>query len=397
MLIRNGGFFFLSLINTACITVFPQYFFANHPHEARSIWLSATLFLGAVLSLAGVQIAKRTGIKDGSFFKAFLVCGWVVFFSLASGSDWISSPLLFLVIQCATCFGVNFLGQELDVRSVMIAGTEGRNRNDLLITALRFFGMLSGPLVFSFAMPGTASAISVLFVGSVLVCISTGLLMGPISSDMETDSSLQIPPEPLHERIIEVLSLSIYGCYCVLAASTVYLLSDLQNLQDAATRGLQLISVVYASAFLGTLAISLLKKKAKLSWLLYAPLSLFLAAFFIRREQGHSWGYQLLACFTLGIGFALFLIAYRDRLSHRALTERNSGLIAKYNSLPRISALIGFLLMLAISALDSFLHRGFAISITAFLMSFSAVLFAGVLWLVSYNAHDQAILALPPD
>lgn len=368
-LARNIGFLFFSFVNTACITVFPQHFFAAPQYETRALWLSATLLAGALCSAAGVHLAGKHGLGRKPMLWGLSSCTVLVLLALVVAADAIVHPLLFLLSQCVLCLGTGYLSQCLDERSMSVSGVKGRIHNDSTITACRFLGMLGAPLLFSFALPGSAFAVAFVAAGALCGLLGTWrLTLAPPISVPSDKHGVPTTRASVRERALEGVAIVIYASYCVLASSAVLLLGDLQGFADALTRGPRLIAVVYASAFLGTVLVGTLGGRAQLGWMLPAPILLLLAAFYLMQDSGRAWSMQVAVCTALGFGFALLLLCYRNHVSGIALALGRPGLIEKFNRLPILAALLAFLVMVVGAGFARLAQVEFAYVVVALLV-----------------------------
>lgn len=377
-LARNIGFFFFSFVNTACITVFPQHFFAAPQYESRALWLSVTLLAGALCSAAGVHAAGRRGFGRRPVLWGMASCTALALLALVVVGGVIVAPVQFVLSQCALCLGTGYLSQALDERSVAVAGVQGRAGNDAMITASRFLGMLGAPLLFGFALPGTAPAVALVSLGGVCGLFGTWQLTRHTLAPRPSVRAVTTTSAAVRERALAGIAIVIYASYCVLAASAVLLLGDIQGFTDAVTRGPRLIAIVYASAFLGTVLIGLSGRKAQLAWMLPAPLMLLLAALCIEQDLGKAWSMQIGVCTALGLAFALFLLGYRDHVSRGALAQNRPGRIEIFNRMPIVAALVAFFAMLIGAGLADVLQHQFAYLVVGFLALASLVAIAGV-------------------
>jgi hypothetical protein len=150
------------------------------------------------------------------------------------------------------------------------------------------------------------------------------------------------------DRVLVAAAVIIYASYYLLASNIVYVLSDLHGRRDSASFGGLLITTVYGSAILGTIASAKLARRGLgLRWMLAAPALMIVCGLSVGSPLVTRPLVAYPGSVLLGLGFALFLLAFREHATREA--QRGQAVwIAIYNNLGNTSALLGFGSMVAL-------------------------------------------------
>ena len=367
---RNAALLYLSFVVSGLTNVAAQSFFAHAAPDQKQIWLAVTLLLGTVGSLAGVALARRVGFPGrpgptgAAVACAITVVVWWGFH--------VTSILVYVGLHLAARTLANFATQEIDRRAVALAATTLRQQNDRIGTGLRFAGMLLGPLWFGL-FPRAGIPTMIALVALTLASVLTTLAVAGAPSLPRSSAGAAGRPTTGPERVLVAAAVIIYASYYLLASNIVYVLSDLHGRRDSASFGGLLITLVYGSAILGTIASAPLARRGLgLRWMLAAPAMMIVCGLSVRSPLVTRPLVVYPGAVLLGLGFALFLLAFREHATREA--QRGQGAwIAIYNNLGNTSALLGFGSMLALVAAG----RAFAIPYGALLSTGVAALGLG--------------------
>lgn len=381
---RNAGLLYLSFVISGLINVAAQSFFARAVPDQKQIWLAATLLLGTFASMSGVAVARRTGfpgrpaVTGAAAAVAVTVMVW-----------WglhVDSIALYIGLHLAARALANFATQEIDRRAVALAGSAARQRNDRVGTGLRFTGMLLGPLWFGlFPRAGVPTALALGALTAATVVSARAVAAAPPIPQTEAvaaASSLRGA-----ERVLVAAAVIIYASFFLLASNILYVLSDLQGLGDSTALGGLLITVVYGSAIVGTVVSGPLARRGLgLRWMLPAPAMIVVTGLSLRSRLMTLPFVVYPGAVALGLGFALFLLSFREHVTREA-QRGEAAWISIYNNLGNTSAVLGFGSMLALVA------SGRALG-----LRYGLLLSAGVagLGLAGFGAALAAARALPP-
>ena len=344
---RNAGLLYLSFVVSGLINVAAQSFFARTVPDQKQIWLAATLLLGTFASMSGVALARRVGFPGRP-----AVTGAAVACSVTALVWWglhLDSILLYIGVHVAARALANFATQEIDRRAVALAGATFRRQNDRVGTGLRFAGMLLGPLWFGL-FPGA---------GFPTAIVLGALTLATVVTMREIAAAPPLPPAAAAasgsalgaaERVLVAAAVIIYASYYLLASNIVYVLSDLQGRADSTSFGGLLITIVYGSAILGTVASAPLARRGfGLQWMLIAPAMMVVTGLSLRSRLMTLPFIVYPGTVLLGLGFALFLLSFREHVTREA-QRGEAAWISIYNNLGNTSAVLGFGSMLALVA-----------------------------------------------
>lgn len=352
---RNGAQLFFCFAGSALLNVLSQAFFARTGGEARDTWLAGTLLVGTAASLLGVPTAQRFGLPGRPRVTGLaLVAGLGALFGLTFTLE---SAAAFAVATVVLRFFMQYGTQELDRRAVLLAGAPERRTNDVVGLAMRFGGMLAGPLWFSLVKSTAASLAAV--AGLTALAAWTVALTGPAPQPEASPSTS--PRLTADERVVLWAARVIYASYYLLASSIIYVLADLHHVPDAVTRGGLVVTVVYASAIVTTV-IELRHERTTrrpVLEMLPAPVAMVLVGCSLRFALTGELLVELAGGVLLGVAFARYQLAFRDRATAEALRNR-PALLAAYNNLGTTSALLGYAVMTALVTLCRQLDERYA-------------------------------------
>lgn len=367
---RNAALLYLSFVVSGLTNVAAQSFFAHAAPDQKQIWLALTLLLGTAGSLVGVAVARRLGFPGrpgptgAAVACAVTVVVWWGFH--------VTSILVYVGLHLAARTLANFATQEIDRRAVALAGATLRQQNDRVGTGLRFTGMLLGPLWFGL-FPRAGIPTMIALVALTLASVLTTMTVAGAASIPRPAAGAAGRPMSGPERVLVAAAVIIYASYYLLASNIVYVLSDVHGRGDSASFGGLLITLVYGSAILGTIASAPLARRGLgLRWMLAAPAMMIVCGLSVCSPLVTRPLVVYPGAVLLGLGFALFLLAFREHATREA--QRGQGAwIAIYNNLGNTSALLGFGSMLALVAAG----RAFAIPYGALLSTGVAALGLG--------------------
>ena len=345
--LRNAAQLYFCLAGSALLNVRSQAVFAHAAPDARDLWLSATLLVGAVASALGVSAARARGDLGGVGGVA-LAALTAAMFTAALGS---AHPLYFALDCVALRFVMQYGTQALDRAAVAHAGVAHRRANDLVGLAMRFGGMLLGPLWLGLAgEPGAGTRGVALALGALAAWSAWSVADAPAATLPTEDR--HAPHTPANRALLWSAR-TIYAAFYLLASSAIYVLGDLHRLTDAARRGGLLVTSVYGSAVLATaFAMARGGRRRAPTEMLAAPLCIAVVGLALGADVAAKTWAQALGGVCLGACFARFLLAFRDHATHEALHRGRPGLLADYNNLANTSAVLGYAVM-ALLALGS--------------------------------------------
>jgi hypothetical protein len=344
---RNAGLLYLSFIVSGLINVAAQSFFARTVPDQKQIWLAATLLLGTFASMSGVAVARRIGFRGRPAVTGAAAACAVT--ALVGWSLRVDSIALYIVLHLAVRALANFATQEIDRRAVALAGAAARQQNDRVGTGLRFTGMLLGPLWFGlFPRAGLPTAL-VLGALTLATIVTTREVAAapPIARAEAAFAGSSLRPEG---RVLVAAAVIIYASFFLLASNILYVLSDLQGVGDSTASGGLLITVCYGSAIVGTVVSAPLARRGLgLRWMLVAPAMIVVTGLSLRSRVMTLPFIVYPGAVVLGLGFALFLLSFREHVTREA-QRGEAAWIAIYNNLGNTSAVLGFGSMLALVA-----------------------------------------------
>ncbi|PZR17679.1 MAG: hypothetical protein DI536_05055 [Archangium gephyra] len=335
---RNGAQ--LCFAGSALLNVLSQAFFARAGGADRDAWLSGTLLLGTAASLAGVPAAQRFGLPGRPLLSGLvLVIGIGALFGLTFTLE---SAALFAAVTVVLRFFMQYGTQELDRRAVLLAGEASRRTNDIVGLAMRFGGMLVGPLWFSLVKSSVASLFAIALMTALAVW-TVALTASAPQPVMTNAAPSQLSAD---ERVVLWAARVIYASYYLLASSIISVLTDLHHLPDAVKRGGLVVTVVYASAIVTTV-IELARRRTTrrpVLDMLPAPVAMIFVGFALPSGATAMTGVELAGGVLLGVAFARYQLPFRDRATAEAMQHR-PALLAAYNNLGTTSALLGYAVM----------------------------------------------------
>ena len=352
--VRNLGFVFFAFAASAYTSVVPQLVFARTAPESKSLWLSATLLLGTIASLAAVELARRLGYGARPRLGGSIVTSAIVASLFISAC--VNDPLSFAAL-CVTLRGLcQYASQESDRRAAALAGTAGRAKNDAISLSLRFAGMLAGPL-FMGLHPDFDGLSAGLYVslGALALCSTLAIAPAPpiVASPAEGEPDAVARPLRRSDHLVIWAGRLTFACYSLLAACVLYALRDLHGLTDAARRGGTMITVAFGAAMIATPFLAALRgrvvPRSALLGMLPAPIGIVATGLLLPSPSTAQLVPGLLGAAVLGVAFAAFQLSFRDYASHQAIEGGRKELLAIFNNLANTSALIAFGVMLGLS------------------------------------------------
>jgi hypothetical protein len=340
---RNAAQFFFCFAGSALLNVLSQRFFLRVAGADRDAWLSGTLLLGTTASLLGVPAAQRLGLPGRAAVTGqALVLVIAGLFGLTFGLD---SAVAFAAVSTVLRFLLQYGTHELDRRAVWLAGDTSRRTNDGVGLAMRFGGMLAGPLWFSLVSRTSASLLLI----AALAALGSWTVAQTASAPPAEPSAPRALVPTTADRLVVWAARSIYAAYYLLASSIVSVLLDVHQVAGAVERGGLVVTVVYASA-IGTTVLALARKREgprPVVDMLPAPLAMMGAGLTLSLPVVGQLGVEVAGAVVLGIAFARYQLAFRDRATAEALAGR-TALVAAYNNLGTTSALLGYAVMSAL-------------------------------------------------
>ncbi len=342
---RNAAFVYLSFVVSGLTNIVPQRFFDTAAPEHKHALIAATLLLGTLASLCGVRLAQHFGFGSRpstiglaivSALTAVLLVGF------AATALW-----LFVVFQALARLLANYATQELDRRAVALASGEERIGNDRAGMAMRFLGMLLGPVWFGLFFG--ASAWLVVGVGglALLSCLSPVALAAapPHARTLVEEGSMK---RSSNERLLAAAAMCAYGAYYLLASNVAFVLQDLHGVvRPYAFAGI-LVTTVYGAAVVTSVAsASWASRGVTLRWMLLAPVTMLVAGACLRSPLAARPAVAFGAAAVLGVAFAFFLLAVRNHVT-RKVDAGDSWWLPIFNNLGNTSALVGFSAMAAL-------------------------------------------------
>ncbi|HEX5744911.1 MAG TPA: hypothetical protein VFZ09_01630 [Archangium sp.] len=388
LLRRNGALLLTSFLLSGLVNVHAQAFFAANVPAAKERWLAGCLLVGTVASIAAVRLSRRFGFLGGGVRAGtLLVLSMLALSVVVLGAR---GPWLYAAAHVGVRAVANYVTQEMDRRATALAGA-ARARNDQLGSALRFVGMLLGPLWLGAVSAGAAQARVALWNGCALAVLGALALAAcrAVGSGDETWQPAEAPrPLSRSGRAVWSGALAIYGAYALLASSAVYVLRDLHGRADATVMGSALIATVYASAIVSTVVIGLCTREGLApSWMRVAPVVMALAGALLGTEAAGATPVLFGSGVVLGVAFALFMLAFREHATRRAAAGEPEWLVA-FNNLGNSGALVGFGAMAALVGLGSVWPGNYGVRLGEGLVALSAA----ALWLSRGRApHEETV------
>lgn len=347
LLQRNAGFLYLSFIMSGLTSIVPQRFFAAAAPLHKTEWLSVTLLVGTLGSVGGVLAAHRWRFGQRARWVGLTLVA--VLTVLLVGGLHARDLMAFCVAQIMTRVLANYVLQELDRRSVALAPQAARAANDQVGTGLRFLGMVLAPVWFGVVAVGWETNLLMLMLAAVCAtsvwqCTRRPLPVSPIAGARAHLNAADLP--------MALAAICCVGGYYLLAANMLYLLTDVHGMQDAAGYAGGLITTVFASAVVSTMALGVANRGGLApAFMLSGPAVMGPAALLLNWPQAVLPSVAFPAAAVLGVGFALFLLALRNHVSQQVAHGRE-GWVSLYNNVFNFSALVAFLLMTALVAVS---------------------------------------------
>lgn len=340
LLARNGALPLLSFVASGLTNMAAQRFFAPHP-EAPEWALSLMLVVGTVGSMAGVAAARRAprGARTRRTGAALVLTVVVLTLGLFQAA----SVALYAVVHTAVRLLCNAATHLLDERAVAAAGAGGRAANDRVGTALRFVGMLVGPLWLGLVAPSSVStAVCVGALGAAALWANARLPAE--GAEVAAVKPLALPPE---DRWVAASGVAIYATYYLLASSALGLVTRQHPSADGPMLAGLMISAVYGCAIVATVVMGKRGVVPPLRWMGAAPLLMAVCAAGLCGGAHLPSGVLAAGAATLGVAFAGFMLAFRNHATARA-RQGVDGFVAVFNNLGNASALLGFGVMHAL-------------------------------------------------
>lgn len=341
---RNCAQLFYCFVGSALLNVISQDFFARRVGETKATWLSATLLMGTVASALGVPVAERLGLPYRPLIFAFVLVGAIA--TLLGQALLLDSAFLFAAVTIFLRFLLQYGTQEFDRRSVYLGGEEARRRNDVVGLGMRFGGMLLGPLWFSVARDKLAASLVVITLLALLGAWNASLIAHAPQAIQSANSRFTTLLDN-DDRLVLLAARMIYAAYYLLASSVIYVLSDLHHVPSPTRRGGILVTLVYGSA-IALVTIEMLRRhrgRRSLLEMLPASVVLTFVGLALPISAAQHIEAQVAGAILLGIVFARFQLAFRDHATCEAIQRQRPALLASFNNLGTISALIGYAVM----------------------------------------------------
>lgn len=360
LLSRNAAFVYLSFVVSGLTNVVPQRFFDAAAPASKQAWLAATLLLGTVASLVGVRLAQRYGfgrrsLAGGVVLVAALTAALLAGFELTALGLFVASQVLARLLA-------NYATQELDRRAVALATGPERTGNDRAAMALRFLGMLLGPVWFGAF--GESAWVTLGVVALALISCRSVLVLAaaaPSAPAATRDSA----PLSTSERLLAAAAMTAYGAYYLLASNVAFILRDLHGYEHPYALAGLLVTTVYGAAVVTSVASApWARRGVALGFVLLAPATMLLAAACLHSSAAARPGVALGAAAVLGVAFAFFMLAMRNHVTREVEAGRPRWL-AVFNNLGNTSALVGFSTMTALVALS----RSFGVDYASMLVA----------------------------
>lgn len=351
LFVCNLGFLFFAFAASAYVSVAPQLVFARTVPGAKALWLSATLLIGTIGSMAAVELARRLGYGARPRLGGGIVTSAILaILFLAAG---VAHPLSFAALCVALRGLCQYASQENDRRAAALAGAAARAKNDAISLSLRFAGMLGGPLFLGLHpdFDGLSAGVYLALGGLALFGTVAVAPAPPIVESSRADAPA-LPLRSSDHLVIWAGRLS-FACYTMLTACVLYALRDLHGLADAARRGSTMITAAFGAAMIATPFLAALRGRAvrghALFGMLPAPIGIVAAGLLLPSPSTARLGPGLIGAAVLGVAFAAFQLSFRDYASHQAIEGGRRELLAIFNNLSNTSALIAFGVMLGLS------------------------------------------------
>lgn len=344
---RNAAQLFFCFAGSALLNVVCQAFFARTAGEDKDAWLSGTLLVGTLASTLGVPAAQRFGLPGRALLAGAALVA--VIGALFGATLMVRSAGVFTAVVIVLRFFLQYGTQEFDRRAVQLSGADSRRTNDAVGLAMRFLGMLLGPLWFGLAHDAEV-ATAVVIAAMTALGLWTCVLTAPA------------PRSPLVEReqgaldragkVMLAAARAIYAAYYLLASSIIYVLSDLHHVEHAVRSGGLIVTLVYLSAIIATVVELARRRTTARSPLemLPAPALMLVVGLALPSSAAGTLMAQVGGGVLLGIAFARYQLAFRDRATSEAVHGGNPALLAAYNNLGTTSALLGYAVMAALVA-----------------------------------------------
>jgi len=340
VLLRNVGLLSLSFLMSALVNVVPQQFFSAAAPDTKQAWLASTLVVGTLASLLGVEVARRVGFGRHARRNALLTVLATAALTLVQLH--VAHVGVHLLLHAVVRGLGNHLTQEIDRRTVVLAGLGDRSANDRIGTALRFGGMLLGPLWFSTADGRGAWTLVVLAALCVLLLASVVTTSDAHPSQPNRQSTA---PLGARARLLVAAAVAIYASYYLLASSITYVLMDLHRVPDAKAAAGLMITMVYGSAIAASVLMTpLLRGGLHTAWMVVAPGCMAVAGLFLGSRVAVIPVVTHTGAVVLGVAFALFMLAFRNHATRQAALGEE-GWVAVFNNFGNTSSLLGFGLM----------------------------------------------------
>lgn len=344
---RNAAQLFFCFAGSALLNVVCQAFFARTVGDDKDAWLSGTLLVGTLASTLGVPAAQRFGLPGRALVTGAALVAFIG--ALFGATLVLRSAGAFVVAVVVVRFFMQYGTQEFDRRAVQLSGERARRTNDAVGLAMRFLGMLLGPLWFGLARDAELAT-------GVLIAVMTALGLWTCALTAGAPAATVVEREKgsldRGGRLMLAAARAIYAAYYLLASSIIYVLSDLHHDARAVRSGGLVVTLVYLSAIIATVVELARRRTAPRSPLemLPAPLLMVLVGLALPSPAAGTLLAQLAGAVLLGVAFARYQLAFRDRATSEAVQRGAPALLAAYNNLGTTSALLGYAVMVALVA-----------------------------------------------
>jgi hypothetical protein len=367
------------------MNVVPQRLLMGAPPGAATAWLAAILVASAAAAMAGVHVAATRRAAARLALPVAIATGP----ACALASAGVLPPPAYLLLHAALAFAVNLLTQCLDASTTARAGRDAaaQSRNDRIGTGLRFAGILLGPLCFGLLpTPWLAAVLAPAWMLAVRGAAQAGPKGGcegaargealPADAPVVEEDVAERPEAAgrLHLRRAAWSARAIYGGYCVLAASTLPLMTRALPAAGAVRLGGAVIATVYASAMAAIVVAGLARREPSRAWLAAPAPPLAASTLVVALWPGCPPAAWFSGAIVLGLAFGMFMLAWRRLVRESATRARavDRAQLRHFNDMPNRGALLGFAVLAATTPLVSLAGRGAATAAGACLLALAA-------------------------
>jgi hypothetical protein len=341
--------FFLSFLMSGNGNALPQVFLQRGFPEQKASLLALTLLASTVAAVLGTSSARHVRLQGRGVALGLLGAVAVAALLLS-----VQGLVPFVLLLSLSQFASNFMLNLLDHAAVQRAGAHARF-NDTVGNGARLCGMLLAPVFFTASAGDPAlQRLVIAFLGLAALGGCLGLLRLPSRAEVAEASHAATSRANGRDRLLFAYALAVYAAMYLLAANLIFLLQDLLQRPDAERLGGLLIALVFASAIVANAATGPVRQRLGSAFgsvrLLLAMPALALAGAAAVLLAGLRPGNA--ACFAaavcIGAAYGVFLHELRSHVSAAARAGR-PVLIAWFNNVANLSALLAFGVMLVLS------------------------------------------------